>query len=199
MAKTISQINTASDTFQVWVDRTNDLANVVSIEVVTANNETGGALTTGNAYVNGIFSVATLSANTELRGGNVDTSAVLTITSNVSITDTELSINESVFSSINVQTSGTSEQIVDNFDLTTYQAAEYVVSIKDNAANGYQVSKLILLHDTGDAYVTEYGVIYSNGMLGTFSANANTTHSRLTVTPTQSNTQLKISRTLIKV
>jgi len=73
MAKTISQINTASDTFQVWVDRTNDLANVVSIEVVTANNETGGALTTGNAYVNGIFSVATLSANTELRGGNVDT------------------------------------------------------------------------------------------------------------------------------
>ena len=199
MAKTISQINTASDTFQVWVDRTNDLANVVSIEVVTANNETGGALTTGNAYVNGIFSVATLSANTELRGGNVDTSAVLTITSNVSITDTELSINESVFSSINVQTSGTSEQIVDNFDLTTYQAAEYVVSIKDNAANGYQVSKLILLHDTGDAYVTEYGVIYSNGMLGTFSANANATHSRLTVTPTQSNTQLKISRTLIKV
>ena len=199
MAKTISQINTASDTFQVWVDRTNDLANVVSIEVVTANNETGGALTTGNAYVNGIFSVATLSANTELRGGNVDTSAVLTITSNVAITDTELSINESVFSSINVQTSGTSEQIVDNFDLTTYQAAEYVVSIKDNAANGYQVSKLILLHDTGDAYVTEYGVIYSNGMLGTFSANANVTHSRLTVTPTQSNTQLKISRTLIKV
>lgn len=199
MAKTISQINTASDTFQVWVDRTNDLANVVSIEVVTANNETGGALTTGNAYVNGIFSVATLSANTELRGGNVDTSAVLTITSNVAITDTELSINESVFSSINVQTSGISEQIVDNFDLTTYQAAEYVVSIKDNAANGYQVSKLILLHDTGDAYVTEYGVIYSNGMLGTFSANANVTHSRLTVTPTQSNTQLKISRTLIKV
>jgi len=199
MAKTISQINTASDTFQVWVNRTNDLANVVSIEVVTANNETGGALTTGNAYVNGIFSVATLSANTGLRGGNVDTSAVLTITSNVSITDTELSINESVFSSINVQTSGTSEQIVDNFDLTTYQAAEYVVSIKDNAANGYQVSKLILLHDTGDAYVTEYGVIYSNGMLGTFSANANVTHSRLTVTPTQSNTQLKISRTLIKV
>jgi len=199
MAKTISQINTASDTFQVWVDRTNDLANVVSIEVVTANNETGGAVTTGNAYVNGIFSVATLSANTELRGGNVDTSAVLTITSNVAITDTELSINESVFSSINVQTSGTSEQIVDNFDLTTYQAAEYVVSIKDNAANGYQVSKLILLHDIGDAYVTEYGVIYSNGMLGTFSANANTTHSRLTVTPTQSNTQLKISRTLIKV
>ena len=199
MAKTISQINTASDTFQVWVDRTNDLANVVSIEVVTANNETGGALTTGNAYVNGIFSVATLSANTGLRGGNVDTSAVLTITSNVAITDTELSINESVFSSINVQTTGTSEQIVDNFDLTAYQAAEYVVSIKDNAANGYQVSKLILLHDTGDSYVTEYGVIYSNGMLGTFSSNANSTHSRLTVTPTQSDTQLKISRTLIKV
>ena len=126
-----------------------------------------------------------------------------TATGNAAITGTfsatELSINESAFSSINVQTSGTSEQIVDNFDLTTYQAAEYVVSIKDNAANGYQVSKLILLHDTGDAYVTEYGVIYSNGMLGTFSANANVTHSRLTVTPTQSNTQLKISRTLIKV
>ena len=197
MTVSVTLIDINTQNFEALVDKVNEVANLVSNSAVTANTTQG--LTTGNVYVDGIFSATTLSANTALRGGNVDSSAVLTITSNVAITDTELSINESVFSSINVQTTGTSEQIVDNFDLTTYQAAEYVVSIKDNAANGYQVSKLILLHDTGDSYVTEYGVIYSNGMLGTFSANANTTHSRLTVTPTQSNTQLKISRTLIKV
>ena len=197
MTVSVTLIDINTQNFEALVDKVNEVANLVSNSAVTANTTQG--LTTGNVYVDGIFSATTLSANTALRGGNVDSSAVLTITSNVAITDTELSINESVFSSINVQTTGTSEQIVDNFDLTAYQAAEYVVSIKDNAANGYQVSKLILLHDTGDSYVTEYGVIYSNGMLGTFSANANTTHSRLTVTPTQSNTQLKISRTLIKV
>jgi len=197
MTVSVTLIDINTQNFEALVDKVNEVANLVSNSAVTANTTQG--LTTGNVYVDGIFSVTTLSANTALRGGNVDSSAVLTITSNVAITDTELSINESVFSSINVQTTGTSEQIVDNFDLTTYQAAEYVVSIKDNAANGYQVSKLILLHDTGDSYVTEYGVIYSNSMLGTFSANANSTHSRLTVTPTQSDTQLKISRTLIKV
>jgi len=197
MTVSVTLIDINTQNFEALVDKVNEVANLVSNSAVTANTTQG--LTTGNVYVDGIFSATTLSANTALRGGNVDSSAVLTITSNVAITDTELSINESVFSSINVQTTGTSEQIVDNFDLTTYQAAEYVVSIKDNAANGYQVSKLILLHDTGDSYVTEYGVIYSNSMLGTFSANANSTHSRLTVTPTQSDTQLKISRTLIKV
>jgi len=197
MTVSVTLIDINTQNFEALVDKVNEVANLVSNSAVTANTTQG--LTTGNVYVDGIFSATTLSANTALRGGNVDSSAVLTITSNVAITDTELSINESVFSSINVQTTGTSEQIVDNFDLTAYQAAEYVVSIKDNAANGYQVSKLILLHDTGDSYVTEYGVIYSNSMLGTFSANANTTHSRLTVTPTQTDTQLKISRTLIKV
>ena len=197
MTVSVTLIDINTQNFEALIDKVNEVANLVSNSAVTANTTQG--LTTGNVYVDGIFSATTLSANTALRGGNVDSSAVLTITSNVAITDTELSINESVFSSINVQTTGTSEQIVDYFDLTTYQAAEYVVSIKDNAANGYQVSKLILLHDTGDSYVTEYGVIYSNGMLGTFSANANSTHSRLTVTPTQSDTQLKISRTLIKV
>ena len=197
MTVSVTLIDINTQNFEALVDKVNEVANLVSNSAVTANTTQG--LTTGNVYVDGIFSATTLSANTALRGGNVDSSAVLTITSNVAITDTELSINESVFSSINVQTTGKSEQIVDNFDLTTYQAAEYVVSIKDNAANGYQVSKLILLHDTGDSYVTEYGVIYSNSMLGTFSANANSTHSRLTVTPTQSDTQLKISRTLIKV
>ena len=197
MTVSVTLIDINTQNFEALIDKVNEVANLVSNSAVTANTTQG--LTTGNVYVDGIFSATTLSANTALRGGNVDSSAVLTITSNVEITDTELSINESVFSSINVQTTGTSEQIVDNFDLTAYQAAEYVVSIKDNTANGYQVSKLILLHDTGDSYVTEYGVIYSNGMLGTFSANANSTHSRLTVTPTQSDTQLKISRTLIKV
>jgi len=197
MTVSVTLIDINTQNFEALIDKVNEVANLVSNSAVTANTTQG--LTTGNVYVDGIFSATTLSANTALRGGNVDSSAVLTITSNVEITDTELSINESVFSSINVQTTGTSEQIVDYFDLTTYQAAEYVVSIKDNAANGYQVSKLILLHDTGDSYVTEYGVIYSNSMLGTFSANANSTHSRLTVTPTQSDTQLKISRTLIKV
>jgi len=197
MTVSVTLIDINTQNFEALIDKVNEVANLVSNSAVTANTTQG--LTTGNVYVDGIFSATTLSANTALRGGNVDSSAVLTITSNVEITDTELSINESVFSSINVQTTGTSEQIVDNFDLTAYQAAEYVVSIKDNTANGYQVSKLILLHDTGDSYVTEYGVIYSNSMLGTFSANANSTHSRLTVTPTQSDTQLKISRTLIKV
>ena len=85
------------------------------------------------------------------------------------------------------------------FDKTVYRTAEYVISLKNNAANAHQTSKLLLIHDGGDAYVSEYGVISTNTSLGSFSANANSTHCRLLFTPTASNTQIKGIRTNVVV
>lgn len=98
MSKTLSSINTAADTFQNWIDRTNSIINLLDTEVVTANST--GALTSGNGFVNGYFGANTLVA-TYIRGGNVSTNSVLTFetntvfSSNVSISQ-HLSVTNSV-------------------------------------------------------------------------------------------------------
>lgn len=222
---TITVANTQlTNTYDYWRNRTNELAYALSNYVITTDSNN----TTGNAYVNGTFSATTITANSGLRGGNVSTSAVLTITSNVNITGTIISVGSNVImnssslsignstvnttinstsigisgysvASINVQTSNTDLQVIDSFSKTTYQTAEYVVSLKNNSANAFQASKLLLIHDTGDAYVTEYGVLSTNTSLGTFSANANSTHCNLLFTPTAANTQIKGVRTNVVV
>lgn len=222
---TISVANTANtNSFYYWLTRTNELAYALSNYVVT----TGSNNTTGNAYVNGVFSSTTLTANSGIRGGNVSTSTVLTVTSNLNVTGTQLSVGSNItmnssslsignstinttinstsigisgytVSSINVQISTLDSQIVDSFDKTAYRTAEYVISIKNNSANGYQTSKLLLIHDTGDAYVTEYGVISTNTTLGTFSANVNSSNCNLLFTPTVANIQIKGVRTNVVV
>lgn len=198
MAKTLAQVNAAADTFQVWLTLTNNLANTLATEIVTANNEAGGAITTGNAFVNGTLSSVTFAANT-IRGGTVASSANLTISSNVSFTGDVLNIKGNQQSSINVQTSGTNTQVVDYFSLSEFRTGEYVVSVKNNNANGFQTSKLLLIHDGGTSQVTEYGVVYTNSQLGIFTSNANTTHCILEITPLVANTQIKAQRVLIPV
>jgi len=79
MSKTLSSINTAADTFQNWIDRTNSIITLLDTETVTAN--TTGALTSGNGFVNGFFGANTLVA-TNIRGGNVTTNSVLTFQTN---------------------------------------------------------------------------------------------------------------------
>jgi hypothetical protein len=100
LAHPITAINPATDTFDTWLTRTNDIANVVTNEVVTANASANGAATTGNAYVFGIFGSDTLTAFTGLRGGNVQVSNTLVISSNVSIIDTFLSVGNSTVNAV---------------------------------------------------------------------------------------------------
>lgn len=396
MATTVTQVNSTSDTFQVWLSTTNQLANLMSTTVLTTNTSPNGALTTGNAYVNGVFSTLTLSANT-LRGGNTQSTGLLTITSNVqidsssrltvgnstvnaiinsiaftlsngtvsysiikptavqkagttyylnangswteptsstpiyteltsgnttvntyinstsisiqnssvtftmvsptaaeqadgdyylnangswvdifgsnvvidgtfytndsatvngtldvyanltvngsvtatsfysgtgtsniSITNTAVTLSNStvtfgltkptaaqqadgtyylnangewvevlVVISANAQTSGTSAQLVDSFDATVNYSCDYTITVNDNNANNRQFSKILVIHDEGDAYMTEYGVISTNTDVGTFEANLNSGSVRLYFTPVSSNTNVYMRKELI--
>ena len=87
-----------TDTFGAWVERTNQMVFDMSERVVTSQVNSIGAATTGNvvitsnvwnsdtsAYVNstgGVLQANTLTAYGDLRGGSVDTSAVLVVSSN---------------------------------------------------------------------------------------------------------------------
>ena len=220
MTKRLTAIDISTDTFQVWIDRCNELIVASNTEYVTANSDANGSVTIGNTYLQGILFSSTLCSN-QLRGGNVQTSAELYISSNVFVNaSSKFYIGNStvnVFansssilisgkellplqSQINVQTSGTSSQLVDSYLKADYRGAEHLFSIKNNDANGFQMTKTLTIHDSGlDSYITEFAIVFSNSVLGIFSSNANTTHVRVYVTPTVANTQVKATRTIVSL
>lgn len=70
MSRTINPVNT-SDTFQVWLQRTNDLVSELGTSVVTAS--TVGDTTAGNATLLGTFAANTVTASSLIRTGVIDT------------------------------------------------------------------------------------------------------------------------------
>jgi len=66
MSRQISNVEVASDTFDSWRIKTNQMANAFGDTVTLIRNSTGEA-TTGNGFVVGILGANTL-ATTELRG-----------------------------------------------------------------------------------------------------------------------------------
>ena len=82
---------TLQDTFSSLIERSNEVAYdlgtiIITTAPVTQANTTNGALTAGNAHVQGFFSANTLIASDQLRGGSIDTSGLLTISSNATFT-----------------------------------------------------------------------------------------------------------------
>ena len=218
MSEVIAQLNVASggDTFTISYDRINDVINAVSTVVCTVNTHANGGLTTGNGYVEGIFGARNLVGNT-ISGGTVETPGLLTILTDTEFTGDTITMGDVVINTSGVavngalvitssagysfsdDTIGTSTQEVDNFDKITLRGAEYVIAVKDTNANAYQISKLLLVHDSGNAFMTQYSVIYSNTEIGVFSANANSTHCRVYLTPTIANTHVTGSRVTVEV
>lgn len=73
---------TNSQSFGVWLQRTNQIAQIISANVVTSDFSIDGSVTTGNSYVNGFFGTNTLSAVTGIGGGTGRIPAPLSIFTN---------------------------------------------------------------------------------------------------------------------
>ena len=226
---TITVANTSNtSTFQYWLSRTNELADAMTNRAVTTNSNTAvgnaaitGTFTANSINVNNAILTNTFTVNSSLSIGNstvnsivnssIVTSNTLTINSSISVGNTSqnVSINSTSISIggvaltpptvINVQTSGTGSQVIDYFSLTEYRGGEYLITIKDNTSNAYQMNKLLVIHDSGNGYITDYGLVYTNGQLGIFTSTVNATSCIVSVTPGVSNTQIKGTKSLVNV
>jgi hypothetical protein len=84
---TISVTNIAtSDTFGIWLSRTNDLATIASQNAVTVDSTIGGSISTGNGFVNGYFGANTLIARDGIVGGNLSSRGTLNLIANIAFT-----------------------------------------------------------------------------------------------------------------
>lgn len=143
----------------------------------------------GNSSVNALMN----SSHLRISSANIANAIIneLTLQSSIQVGSTN-------FAYIQKVTTGTSNQIIDSFDIGQ-RSAEYVLSVKDNSANGYQLSKLLVIHDGTTAFSTEYAVLISNTSLISFSVSSNSTAVILSGVPTSSNTTIKATRTTIAV
>lgn len=87
MARSISNVTIATDSFGQWVTRTNEIATVISNNAVTVGSGAGDTVT-GNGAIAGSLVVTTLVANSALRGGNLTTANTLSVSSNLAVTGT---------------------------------------------------------------------------------------------------------------
>lgn len=84
-------------------------------------------------------------------------------------------------------------QVVDSFSALHYRTAKYLVSVS-HATEGFHSEEILLMHDGANVYITSYAQIFSNDALGTFSASISGNDVRLTFTPANINTNIKLQR-----
>jgi hypothetical protein len=195
---TITVSNTANtNTFDYWRNRTNELAHAMSNFVVTTDSNTA----VGNAEISNAFTANVLIANT-IRVSNTTSNIVISVPNTFQISSGDYFLNAngswtpsiSPVTSLSTNTTGTTSQEIDNYDMSIFGGVEFFVRVKNNIANGYHATKILTFHNTVNAFSTEYGVLTSNGSLGSFAVSTNATHVILSMTPTSSNTSVNISR-----
>jgi len=126
-------------------------------------------------------------------------SSNLNITTNVSISGTQLALGSSLVTTSNFNFSGVSQVAIDTFPIATYRTAEYTLQFTDSVTTSYHATKLLVYHDGTSAYSAEYAQLFNNSSLATIVVDVNSGNVRLLVTPTSSTVTARINRTLLTV
>lgn len=92
----------------------------------------------------------------------------------------------------------TANQVVDTLNKLTYRSAKFLVQMS-HATLGYHVTEVLVIHDGTNAYVTEYGTMWTIASLGTVNADISGNNLRLLVTPANTNTTIKGQRLTVAV
>jgi hypothetical protein len=204
-----------TNTFDYWRSRTNELATAMSNVAVTVQSNAA----IGNAEIVGTLTVSVISAGNSTPNATINTTAVTVSNSTASVslikpTAVQIANGNYIFAAnstwvynptgtISSNSAGISSiKVVDSFPKNQYRVADYIINVSDDNANAFHTTRLFVTHDDSitNAYITEYAVITSNafsGVLGVFSANANSSSVKLNFIPNVANTTIKVIRTIV--
>lgn len=166
-----------TNTFDFWRNRTNEMATYFTSCVITTDANPNTTPAFGNASIIGTFSANTFIAN-NIQISNTSGNFIMLPKISNSYTTDVLTVNAAI----------------DNFTKTDHLSAEYILHVKDNNANNFYSSKLLVTHDGDASYFTEYAIIISNSSIGSFATSTNTTHVILNFVPTSTNTTVNFLR-----
>ena len=99
---------------------------------------------------------------------------------------------------IQTTVAATTQTAIDTFAIASYRSAKYVVQITQGT--NYQVSEIMVIHNGTTTTMTEYGMMNTGGVLGTFATDISATNARLLVTmASATSATINITRTTIVV
>ncbi len=217
MTLVLPAIDMANDN---WVDlfaKANNIIDEMASRVVTTVDPTAGD----------VKIVGTVSANmmytSQLSGGYLGTANTIVISSNVVITDQNISVptvtmngvtmtansstvitqavkntllGSSLTVSNTVSVSGSTPTIVHQFPKANYRSGKYTFAI--TSGSNRSTCEILMVNDGANAaQVTEYAILHSNNALGTFSANNTATDTRIYFNPHQTNNTVSFHAVLV--
>lgn len=93
--------------------------------------------------------------------------------------------------------SGTPNQIVDQWSALDFRSAKYQIQLYAPAVDEYEISELFVMHNNSEAYLTEYAIINQGVRLAQYSASIFNNTVRLLCSPTYGTSSVKVFRTVI--
>ena len=131
-------------------------------------------------------------AYADFKAGDIEATGQLTAVGPLSLSNLRMDADQ------NLTTTATTEVDLDTFPLLSYRSAKY--HIQASQGTNYHATEVMVIHNSTNAYFSQFGDIYTNTSLFSLSVDTNSGNVRLRVTPAlSSSTAFKISRNLLKV
>jgi hypothetical protein len=119
------------------------------------------------------------------------------------VTCESLRISDAVFDSTQTLVNTTATTAIDTYSTTQFRSAKYLIQIDEGIGTNadFELREILLVADNnGHVWATEYGVVTSNGDLGTFAAEISGGNVTLYFTAlSATNKTIKVLRTGIAV
>ena len=99
------------------------------------------------------------------------------------------------------QLSTLTQTAIASFSSSTYTGGKFLITAHDHVAGARQISELLVLRDSaaGTAHATEYGQIYTSGVLATYDVDINSGNIRVLATSASTNaTTYQVAETLMR-
>lgn len=135
--------------------------NISDLQSVTGR---GNSTTEVVLFLNSVESTSTVTGSVVITGG---------LGVGKRINSESLKIADSVFDSTQTTVNTTASTVIDTYSITEFRSAKYLIQIDEGTGAGadFELREILLVADNdGNVFATEYGVVTSNGDLGTFAA-----------------------------
>ena len=172
--------------------------------VSAAGNITGANLYSNAAVVGSTIQgstsmlTGTFVANTSIATTTLTASGTATV--NGLVSNTTVQGNAFILNGNVSSTSTTGALVLDSFATANYRTAHYLVQVTDNTNSQYHSTQIMLIHNGTTVFQSEYNIIYTNAVLGTFDSAISSGSVQLQFTASAAtNKTIKVLRTAIDV
>jgi hypothetical protein len=154
----------------------------IDIDIVSSTSGTDAVLTWNNvstlqtvtgrgSSTNRVIYFTNTSESTSTNSGGIVISGGVGVAKRV--TCESLKISDTVFDSTQTLVNTTATTAIDTYSITQFRSAKYLIQIDEGIGTNadFELREILLVADNnGRVWATEYGVVTSNGDLGTFAA-----------------------------